>query len=67
MIYKEGDWVIMKQKLAGKTRTKATGPYQFLNYTSPLGVVAEIRTLAGKVIQSSVSNLLPLRPGVRPM
>jgi hypothetical protein len=48
-------------------RTKATGPYQFLRYTSPLSLVAEIQTLAGKVVQSSVSNLLPLRPGVRPL
>lgn len=57
----------MKQKLAGKTRTKATGPYKFLRYTSPLSLVAEIQTLAGKMIQSSVSNLLPLRPGIRPL
>jgi hypothetical protein len=26
-----------------------------------------VQTLAGKILESSVSNLLPLRPGIRPL
>ena len=67
MTFQPGDWVLLKQKRPGKMQSKALGPYRFLGYKNQYGLVAEIETVAGKKVECSVANLLPLRPGVRPL
>lgn len=66
-VFEEGDWVLMKQKRPGKMLSKALGPYRFIKYCNDNGLVAEVETVAGKKLHCSVANLLPLRPGVRPL
>ena len=66
-VHQPGEWVLMKQKRPGKMLSKAMGPYRFVQYTNDRGLVAELETVAGKKLQCSVANLLPLRPGVRPL
>ncbi len=67
MPFQPGDWVLMKQKRPGKMHSKALGPYRFIEYKKQYGLVAVIETVAGKKVECSVANLLPLRPGVRPL
>jgi hypothetical protein len=67
LVLTAGDWVLMKQKRPGKMLSKALGPYKILRYKNENGLVAELETVAGKKLESSVANLLPLRPGVRPI
>ncbi len=47
--------------------SKALGPYRFVEYKNQYGLVAVVETVAGKKVECSVANLLPLRPGVRPL
>jgi hypothetical protein len=67
MVFEAGDWVLMKQKRPGKMLSKALGPYRFVGYKNEHGLVAVIETVAGKKVECSVANLIPLRPGVRPL
>jgi hypothetical protein len=57
----------MKQKRPGKMLSKALGPYKFVKYKNEHGLVAVLETIAGKQVECSVANVLPLRPGVRPL
>ena len=58
---KEGDMLLMKQKLVGKLRPKSTGPYKFITYLGQHRVVAKVLDKNGKAIECSVANLIPLR------
>lgn len=52
---------------SGKSLPRAVGPYTIIGYTGSSGTVVTIESLAGKRKQVSVANLLPLRPGLRPL
>ena len=62
-LFQPGDRVLMKQKLVGKQRVRAMGPYTFLRYTGQLRVTAEIADTRGRTQVASVANLVPLRAG----
>ena len=40
---------------------KATGPYKFVEYRGGNRMVAVVRDRRGKMVESSVANLLPFR------
>lgn len=46
---------------------RALGPFKFVSYKPGTGTVAVIENLAGRRIDCSVANLIPLRAGVRPL
>lgn len=58
-IFKPGDLVLMNQCRPSKTLFKATGPYKFVEYRGPYQLVVVIKDKRGKLIVSSVSNLIP--------
>lgn len=62
-LFKPGDRVLMKQKLVGKQRVRAMGPYIFVRYTGELRVTACIADTRGRMQVASVANLVPLRAG----
>lgn len=52
---------------SGKMKAKALGPYTVVGYTSASGTVVIIESLTGARKEVSVANVIPLRPGVRPV
>ena len=63
--FNPGDWVLMRQKRPGKLLVKALGPYKFRRYKGARRVVAELEDAKGKILESSVANLIPTRGNVQ--
>ena len=63
-VFSAGDLVLMRQRQPHKTVAKSMGPYKFVEYRGANRLVATIRDNRGKLIETSVANLLPYRGGV---
>ena len=61
-VFEAGDAVLLKQRVPGKMKCRALGPYTFIRYTGRLAVTAEILNHKGKEYLVSVANLLPVHP-----
>lgn len=53
--------MLLKSKVPSKQKCRAVGPYIFIEYIPPSGVVAKIQNSKGKIYNVSALNLLPLR------
>lgn len=60
-IFEPGDPVLLRNKEPGKLKCKAIGPYIFIKYKPPDGMVAEVKNMKGKEYIVSSLNLLPIR------
>ena len=48
------------QRRVGKLLPKATGPFVFIRYKSPLNLTAELRDpLTGKTLECSLAHIIP--------
>lgn len=56
---------MLKQRQIGKLLVKATGPYIFCAYKGSTRTTGVIKNSKGKVIECSVSHLLPIRSSVQ--
>lgn len=59
-VFEPGALVLLKGKVPGRRKTRAIGPYFFLKYVGPLGVVAQITSQKGKIMEVSATHLLPV-------
>lgn len=55
--------MLLKSKEPGRRKITAVGPYAFIRYVGPMGVVAKIANKAGKLYEVSAANLLPVHSG----
>jgi hypothetical protein len=60
-VFDPGDPVLLRAKDPGKLKCRAVGPYIFIKYLPPSGLVAEVKNAKGKLYKVSSSNLLPMR------
>ena len=60
-VFESGDLTLLRSKEPGKAKCRAVGPYHFVEYIPPRGVVAKIMNDKGKVYTVSAANLLPVR------
>jgi hypothetical protein len=59
-VFNPGSLVLLKSKEPGRRKVTAVGPYTFIKYLGPLGVVAKVANKAGKLYEVSAANLLPI-------
>ena len=60
--FKEGDWVLLKQRRVGKLLPRAMGPYRFLRYKAPSCLTAELTSVDGLRLDCSSAHLIPYHP-----
>jgi hypothetical protein len=61
VIFRRGDRVLLRRRQPGKMKTRAEGPYTFLRYKTSAGWVAAVEGLAGRILEVSAANLIPLK------
>ena len=59
-VFTPGSMVLLKAKEPGRRKVAAVGPYAFIKYVGPMGVVAKIANKSGKLYEVSAANLLPI-------
>ena len=62
-VFTPGSLVLLKAKQPGKRKVTAVGPYAFIKYMGPQGVVAKIANKQGKLYEVSAANLIPVHEG----